>query len=154
MQLTLYSDYTLRVLIYLAVQRDRTVTISEISDYYGISRNHLVKVVHNLATLGYIQTTRGKGGGIRLGADPEQVSIGEIVRKVEPHFEIVECFNSERPRCTVEPLCALKNALWDAKNQFLAVLDRLTLSDAIRRDVQAPLVFHPPPRRTRDGRHK
>jgi Rrf2 family nitric oxide-sensitive transcriptional repressor len=154
MQLTLYTDYTLRVLIYLAMHRDRTVTITEIARYYEISRNHLVKVVHNLATLGYIQTTRGKGGGIRLGANPDRLSIGEIVRKVEPNFEIVECFNAQRPKCAVEPLCTLKNALWDAKNQFLATLDRLTLSDAIRRDAPAPLIFHPPPRGTGAGRRK
>lgn len=154
MQLTLYTDYTLRVLIYLSMHRDRTVTITEIAQFYGISRNHLVKVVHNLATLRYIHTTRGKGGGIRLGVSPEQVSIGEIVRKVEPNFEIVECFNSQKPKCAVEPLCALKNALWEAKNQFLATLDRITLADAIRSDQTAPLVFHPPPRGSGSSRRK
>ncbi len=154
MQLTLYTDYTLRVLIYLAMHRGRTVTITEVAQYYGISRNHLVKVVHNLSTLGYIQTARGKGGGIRLDADPARVSIGEVVRKVEPHFDIVECFNSKAPKCTVEPLCALKNALWDAKNQFLAALDGITLSKAVRQDGPIPLVFHPSPRPTRETRRK
>jgi Rrf2 family nitric oxide-sensitive transcriptional repressor len=142
MQLTLYTDYTLRVLVYLSLHCDRTVTITEIAQYYAISRNHLVKVVHNLATLGYIQTTRGKGGGMKLAVDPHAVTIGEIVRKVEPNFEIVECFNSENPRCIIEPLCALKNVLWQAKNDFLGTLDRCTLADAVRRESVSALHFH------------
>ncbi len=154
MQLTLYTDYTLRVLIYLSMHRDHVVTITEIAQYYGISRNHLVKVVHNLGLLQYVQTTRGKGGGVRLAIDPAQVSIGEIVRKVEPNFEIVECFNTHKPKCAIEPLCTLKNALWEAKNQFLASLDRLTLADAVKRDAAAPLVFQPSLRGIGDFRRK
>lgn len=139
MQLTLYTDYTLRVLIYLSLHRDRTITISEMAQYYKISRNHLVKVVHNLATLEYIQTIRGKGGGMRLALDPSQITIGEIVRKVEPNFDMVECFNSTKPKCVIEPLCTLKNALWQAKNDFLRSLDQLTLADAVKRDAPLPV---------------
>ena len=141
MQLTLYTDYTLRVLVYLSLQPEQTITISEIADFYAISRNHLVKVVHNLATLGYIHTTRGKGGGLRLAVNPTQVTIGEIVRKVEPNFDIVECFNAQNNKCVIEPLCALKNALWQANREFLAALDRHTLADAIKRDHPQPLTF-------------
>ncbi len=141
MQLTLYTDYTLRVLLYLSLQPQQTVTISEIADFYTISRNHLVKVVHNLATLSYIHTTRGKGGGLRLAVDPTQVSIGEIVRKVEPNFDIVECFNPHNKKCMIEPLCVLKSALWQAKREFLATLDRYTLADAIKREHPQPLMF-------------
>lgn len=142
MQLTLYTDYTLRVLVYLSRRPQETVTISEIADYYAISRNHLVKVVHNLAQLGYIHTTRGKGGGIKLALDPDKVSIGEIVRKVEPNFDIVECFDRERNSCIIDPICTLKNALWQAKNEFLATLDRYPLAQAIRPGMAMPIRFH------------
>lgn len=131
MQLTLYTDYSLRVLVYLSVNPDKIATITEISDYYEISRNHLVKIVHNLAQLGYIQSFRGKGGGLKLALAPQDIGIGEVVRKVEPNFNIVECFgNSEQP-CKILPLCALKKALHQAAQTFLQVLDRYTLADAI-----------------------
>ena len=141
MQLTLYTDYTLRVLVYLSLQPEQTVTITQIADFYAISRNHLVKVVHNLATLGYIHTTRGKGGGLRLAVDPACVTIGEIVRKVEPNFDIVECFNTQTNKCVIEPICALKIALAQANREFLAALDRHTLADAIKRDRPQPMTF-------------
>ena len=141
MQLTLYTDYTLRVLVYLSLQPTKTVTISEIASFYAISRNHLVKVVHNLATLGYIHTTRGKGGGLRLAVDASQITIGEIVRKVEPNFDIVECFNAQHNKCVIEPLCALKTALRQANREFLAALDRHRLADAIKRDRTQPMAF-------------
>ncbi len=141
MQLTLYTDYTLRVLVYLSLQPEQTVTITQIADFYAISRNHLVKVVHNLATLGYIHTTRGKGGGLRLAVDPARVTIGEIVRKVEPNFDIVECFNTQTNKCVIEPICALKIALAQANREFLAALDRHTLADAIKRDRSQPMTF-------------
>lgn len=142
MQLTLYTDYTLRVLIYLSRRPQAPVTIAEIAAYYAISRNHLVKVVHNLAVLGYIHTTRGKGGGLRLLLDPEKISVGEIVRKVEPHFDIVECFDSEKNACIIDPICVLKNALFQAKTDFLATLDRYPLAQATRVGAPMPLRFH------------
>ena len=87
MQLTHYTDYSLRVLIYLSLKKQRAATISEIANYYKISRNHLVKIVHNLANLGYIVTTRGKGGGMHLAYPANEINIGEVVRNVEPHFD-------------------------------------------------------------------
>jgi len=145
MQLTLYTDYSLRVLVFLSVHPEKTITITEISDFYEISRNHLVKIVHNLATLGYIQSFRGKGGGLRLAKPPEEINIGDVVRKVEPHFNIVECFGNSTLPCKIQPLCALKSALNRAGNTFLEVLDQYTLADAITPGsvTDFPLTFRP-----------
>ena len=132
MQLTRYTDYSLRVLAYLSLKNDCAVTISEIANYYDISRNHLVKVVHHLASTGFINTTRGKGGGIRLAHKPESICIGDVVRQTEPNFDIVECFNHTNQPCVIEPLCALKMSLHEASQSFLAVLDKYTLADAVK----------------------
>jgi len=131
MQLTLHTDYALRVLIFLSQKSEGLSTITEISDFYEISRNHLVKVVHHLAGSGFIQTTRGKNGGMKLARAPELIAIGDVVRRMEPNFDIVECFNTTNPSCVVSPSCALKSALYQAGNEFLAVLDRFTLADAL-----------------------
>jgi len=136
MQLTLYTDYSLRVLIYLMLMNDKPVTISEIADYYNVSRNHLVKIVHNLGLLGYITTMRGKGGGMTLARPPEKINIGEVVRKVEPNFNIVECFSEESGGCKIEPVCKLKRVLHGASEAFLAELDDYTLKDVIARKSQ------------------
>src|SRR4051812_5945520 len=99
MRLTLYTDYSLRVLLYLVLDRGRTATISEIASSYGISRNHLVKVVNNLVRLGYVSSTRGRSGGLRLSGEPSAVSIGEVVRRTEHDFQLVECFEPETNTC-------------------------------------------------------
>lgn len=145
MQLTLYTDYSLRVLVYLSANQDKTVTITEISDYYRISRNHLVKVVHNLSTLGYIQSFRGKGGGLKLAHPPEKISVGEVVRKVEPNFNIVECFSQgSHPPCTIVSVCSLKNVLYQASQRFLEELDAYTLDQAVVKNAsgELPMPFH------------
>ena len=131
MQLTQYTDYSLRVMTYLA-QASSQSTISEIADYFGISRNHLVKVVHNLAKHGFIRSTRGKGGGIQLARPAEVMNLGDIVRIAEPHFDIVECFNHTEDCCIVTKQCGLKGPLYEAQRAFMAVLDRTTLADAAR----------------------
>ncbi len=141
MQLTLHTDYSLRVLIYLAEKGDELATITEIATFYDISRNHLVKVVHHLAGAHFIQTLRGKNGGMRLARPPEEISVGDVVRKMEPNFDIVECFNADSRACTVAPLCALRGVLYQAGNEFLSVLDRYTLADAIVRDDGVAAVF-------------
>lgn len=128
MQLTQYTDYALRTLVFLAVSDDN-VTITEIAESYRISRNHLVKVVHNLGKLGYITTTRGRQGGLRLAYPPAEINIGEVVRRTEPNFHLVECFNSERNGCVITPACRLMVTLDDAFRAFLAVLDQYTLED-------------------------
>ncbi len=132
MQLTLYTDYSLRVLIYLGVHHNRLATISEIAaGYGGISRNHLVKVVHNLSIHGYIRTTRGKGGGLMLAREPRAINIGDVVRHTEVNFDVVECFDKERNRCPITPACRLKGALREALSAFMVVLDGYTLADVL-----------------------
>jgi Rrf2 family transcriptional regulator, nitric oxide-sensitive transcriptional repressor len=151
MQLTLYTDYSLRVLIYLGIRRDRLSTISEIAqDYGGISRNHLVKVVHNLSINGYIRTVRGKGGGLSLAREPGEINIGDVVRHTEMNFDIVECFDRKTNRCTITPACILKGTLGEALSAFMGVLDRYTLADVIRNEhelsklLERPLTRHYP----------
>ena len=105
------------------------------------TRNHLVKIVHHLSNAGFIQTTRGKNGGMKLARSPELISIGDVVRRMEPNFDIVECFNAENPACVVSSVCALKSALYQAGNEFLGVLDRFTLADAMEQGEQTDQLF-------------
>jgi Rrf2 family transcriptional regulator, nitric oxide-sensitive transcriptional repressor len=128
MQLTQYSDYAFRTLIYLAISGENA-TITEIAEHYQISRNHLVKVVHNLGKLGYIITTRGRQGGLRLAMPPEQINIGEVVRKTESNFNLVECFDRENNQCIITPACKLMGILGEAFHAFTDVLDQYTLAD-------------------------
>lgn len=129
MQLTLYSDYALRVLFYLSQMPKKTATIVEIAHFYKISKNHLVKVVHHLAELGFIISTRGKGGGIKLAKPANQITFGEVVLKTEPHFFLVECFNTKTNHCVISPMCGLKNILQHALQAFFKVLEEYTLAE-------------------------
>jgi Rrf2 family nitric oxide-sensitive transcriptional repressor len=131
MKLTHYSDYSLRVLIYLGVRNDRLVTISEIAESYDISRNHVVKVVHHLGRLGYVDTLRGKHGGMRLAQNPEHINVGKLVRETEASLQIVECFGDDNA-CVLSPVCVLKSVLNEALGAFLATLDNYTLKDLIK----------------------
>lgn len=130
MQLTLYSDYSLRVLFFLSKMPKDTATITEISEFYGISRNHLVKVVHRLAQLELIITTRGKGGGIMLARDPAEITIGEVIRKTEPNFVMVECFNPKTNQCKITSVCRLKGILNQALAAFFDVLDQYSIAES------------------------
>ena len=132
MQLTAYTDYSLRVLIYLAVHEDRLSTIAEMASVYKISKNHLMKIVHQLGQEGFIETVRGRGGGLRLGHAPSRVKLGDVVRQMEPHFNVVECFNASTNCCPITPACGLSHILGEARDAFLAVLDRYTLADIIQ----------------------
>jgi Rrf2 family nitric oxide-sensitive transcriptional repressor len=131
MQLTLYTDYSLRVLLYLGLNPRRMATITDIAQSYGISRNHLVKVVHNLATQGFIHSTRGRGGGITLARPAAQINIGDVVRHTEVSFDLVECFDPQRNTCPIAAACILKSALYEAQRAFMGVLDRYTLADVL-----------------------
>jgi Rrf2 family nitric oxide-sensitive transcriptional repressor len=128
MRLKTYTDYTLRVLIRLAVQPGELTTIADIASGYGISENHLTKVVHHLGLTGYVETIRGRNGGLRLAKSPAEINIGEVVRRMEPDLDIVPCFNASGA-CVIQPVCILKGALDEALDAFLAVLDRYTLAD-------------------------
>lgn len=141
MQLTLHTDYSLRVLIYLAQKNDELATISEITDFYRISRNHLVKVVHHLAQENFIHTTRGKHGGVRLARAAKLISIGEVVRRMEPNFDIVECFNNSNQPCKVSPVCTLKEVLHRAGSEFLGLLDQYSVADAVMQNDSTEQVF-------------
>lgn len=132
MQLTQYTDYSLRVLIYLSQkEHGKLATITEIAEFYGISRNHLVKVVHNLATKGFIKTLRGKNGGMSLARPADEIGIGEVVRQMEPNFDIAECFNKNNNSCVISPVCSLKNMLGDARTNFIQTLDRYTIAHTL-----------------------
>ncbi|MBR9871861.1 MAG: Rrf2 family transcriptional regulator [Gammaproteobacteria bacterium] len=132
MHITRYTDYSLRVLIYLAAQEeDRLSTIQEIADSYGISKNHLMKVVHQLNKKQYIETVRGKNGGMRLYRAPHDINIGALVRETEQHLDLVECF-SGNGACKITPVCGLKNIFDEALQAFLDVLDKYTLADTIQ----------------------
>lgn len=140
MRLTLYSDYSLRVLLYLSYKDQETVTITELADFYKISRNHLVKVVHNLGINGFISTSRGKHGGIKLARPAQEISVGEVVRHTEPDFDLLECFNPETDQCVITKSCNLKFVLFEARNAFLEILDRHTLADVAAK-VPSPAEF-------------
>jgi len=139
MQITSYTDYALRVLIYLAMSQDRHATITEIADFFKISRNHLVKVVHQLGSKGFVKTMRGKGGGFSLQRPPELISIGEVVRSMETHFNWVECFDPAQQRCRLLPNCGLKHLLARAGDAYLQVLDAATLADVLSGTVTVEL---------------
>jgi len=130
MRITGYTDYSLRVLIYLSLQGDRLATIQEIADRYQISKNHLMKVVHQLTRKGYLDSVRGKKGGIRLRLSPSEINIGVLVREMEPDLNLVECFGPDNT-CVISPVCSLKGVLGEALDAFLATLDRYTLSDIV-----------------------
>jgi|SRR5579885_1446582 Rrf2 family nitric oxide-sensitive transcriptional repressor len=131
MQLKVYTDYSLRVLIYLALRRGRLVNIAEIAQAYGISRNHLVKVVHNLARGGFVRSHRGKGGGIELAREPGAINVGSVVRWAEGPLRPAECFDAERNRCVIAGACGLTAVLREAADNFLATLDHYTLADLV-----------------------
>ena len=131
MQLTLYTDYSLRTLAYLSLNPNKSCTISEIADFYHISRNHLVKVVHNLSKAGFIASVRGKGGGLQLSKAPDQINLVDVIRQTEPNFHLAECFDSTRQTCTIEPICKLKGILSEALAQFMNVLENYTIADLL-----------------------
>ena len=133
MELTFYTDYSLRALIYLAVHRDRRCQISEIAGAYRISRNHLTKVVHGLARAGFIHSYRGKGGGITLARQAKEINIGAVVRYTEGPLEPVECFRSSGNLCVITDACGLAGVVGEACENFLATFDLYTLADLTAR---------------------
>lgn len=132
MRLTLHTDYALRVLMYVAVKADSLSTISEIVERFDISRGHLMKVVHRLGQLGYVDTIRGKRGGIRLGRKPKQINVGAVVRDMERELGVLGCLQGSKGYCRIEGCCVLRRALRDATSAFLVTLDRYTLADLMQ----------------------
>ena len=152
MRLTVYTDYSLRVLIFLALKENSLATIAEIAGAYGISRNHLMKVVHQLAVAGYVETTRGKGGGLRLARQSGEILIGDVIRHTEAYMSLVPCFEPTGAACAILPGCVLREALVKARSAFLAALDKYTLADLARpRSVLSKLLSIDNPGRPHGG---
>lgn len=129
MRLTFHSDYSLRLLMYAAVKHSHLVTIQEVADTYGISKNHLMKVAFQLGRKGFLETVRGRGGGLRLARAPEKIGLGDVIRAVEEDFTLVECFDPKINSCTISGPCRLRGALSRALKAYFAVLDEYTLAD-------------------------
>jgi Rrf2 family nitric oxide-sensitive transcriptional repressor len=131
--LTLHADYSLRVLLYLAARPGSLVSTQEVSEAYGISKNHLVRVVQSLGKEGFIEVRPGRTGGITLARQPSEITLGKVFRVTEPDFHLVECFNKDENTCPIAPACGLKGVLYEAREAFLAVLDKYTLADVMKR---------------------
>lgn len=131
MRLTAFTDYTLRSLIYLGMNRERLATIQDIAQLHNISKNHLTKVVHQLGVSGLVETVRGRNGGLRLAREPKDINIGQVVRQTEPDFFIAECFDPTRHDCMFSGSCALQRKLAHAMRAFMEVLDGLTLAEVL-----------------------
>jgi len=132
MRLSAYSDYAFRVLMQAALRRPERITVDQVADAYGISRHHLVKVVHDLGRSGYLQTQRGVGGGFTLGREPDKIGIGDIVRLGEESESVIDCMDKSGRSCRIFPACRLRGVLDEAASAFFAVLDGYTLEDLMK----------------------
>jgi Rrf2 family nitric oxide-sensitive transcriptional repressor len=131
-QLSQFTDYALRTLILAALNPDRRITVEEVAETYAISRDHVRKVVNQLTRLGFLEATRGRGGGIRLGMPTERIRIGDVVRGTETGFAMAECLRADgQGCCPIDGVCRLTGILHGAAEAFLAELDRHTLADAV-----------------------
>ncbi|MCX7125141.1 MAG: Rrf2 family transcriptional regulator [Gammaproteobacteria bacterium] len=142
MQLTQFTDYSLRALIYIAAKKEMC-TVSDIAKAYDISQHHLTKIIHNLSQLGMIKTTRGKNGGVILAKNAFQLNLKKIVLQLESDFDLVPCFNAKK-NCCIAPACRLKGILADAQKAFLAVLEQFTLENILEneQEIQYLLKLH------------
>lgn len=131
MQLTQFTDYCLRTLLYLGARPGEITPASGIAEAYGISANHVAKVAKWLTREGIVRARRGSGGGLELAVEPIDLCIGELVRRTEPHLDLLECFDASRNTCPLSGACALERVLHDARDAFLAVLDDVTLADLL-----------------------
>jgi Rrf2 family nitric oxide-sensitive transcriptional repressor len=131
MELSRFSDYSLRVLIYAAARDGEKVTWSELAQAYRISHHHLVKIVHFLGRLGFLHNRRGRCGGILLGRKAVDIRVGDVIRKTETHFNLVECFDAASDTCRISPTCRLKGVFQEATQAFLDVLDHYTIEDLV-----------------------
>jgi Rrf2 family nitric oxide-sensitive transcriptional repressor len=156
MKLTSFTDYSLRVLIYLAAQPGERATIAQIATAFDVSENHLVKVVHFLGKQGWLANVRGKGGGLELGEAPEKIVVGLVVRETEGKAVVAECFGESGGDCQIAPNCRLRGVLGEAVTAFYAVLDRYTLADLVNNRQQlARMLFidrPAPPKAARPAR--
>lgn len=132
MKLTQYSDLGLRLLIYLALRHGKTATIQEASDRFAVSRNHMVKISHQLTKAGLIESTRGRNDGVCLARPPESITVEEAVRATEDNFDLVECFSSTQNECVISGICKLKGVLYSARTAFFKELRQVSLADLVK----------------------
>lgn len=138
MHITRYTDYSLRVLIYLAINQEKISTISDIATSYDISKNHLMKIVQQLNQRGYVLATRGKNGGLKLNQPAADINIGSLVREIEDKNKLVECFGEDN-KCVITPSCQLKQVFAEAQDNFFKTLDAYTLQDLLGQEQQKGL---------------
>ena len=143
MQLSRFADYALRTLMYLACNPQDTVAVGDISQAYGISFHHLSKVTQALAKAGWVEVHRGRSGGLRLVVAPEELKISDVIHRMEPSLDLVECFSAERNQCRIVPVCRLRGALERAREAFFAELARTTLADLVEPRLELVQLFHP-----------
>jgi Rrf2 family nitric oxide-sensitive transcriptional repressor len=170
MKLTQYSDLGLRLMMYLALRKGESVTIQEVSDRFGVSKNHMVKISHQLTQSGLIESTRGRNGGVRLSRPPESISVKEALHATEDNFDLVECFNALQNRCVISDVCRLSGVLDTALTAFFDVLRDISLADLVKNSrafdkvllplpKEIPIKFHPrsiatskrPPQKSKSG---
>ena len=154
MKLTQYSDLGLRLMMYLALRKGESVTIQEVSDRFGVSKNHMVKISHQLTQSGLIESTRGRNGGVRLSRPPEDINVEEAVRATEENFDLVECFNALQNRCVISDVSRLSGVFETALSAFFEVLREISLADLVENSKaldkallplpeKIPIKFHP-----------
>lgn len=142
MKLNLHTDYALRTLIYLTVHRPKPATIQEMADAYGVSSHHLAKVVQALVRHGYVESLRGRGGGLRLAREPQDIRLGTVLREMEKSLALVECLGDD-PQCPIDGVCGLKHVLAKARHAFLDVIDQYSVQDLVQRpSAYIPLLAH------------
>jgi Rrf2 family transcriptional regulator, nitric oxide-sensitive transcriptional repressor len=142
MQLTLFSDYALRTLIYLGTHKEKLIPASAIADAFGISPDHVAKAAKWLTQRGYVHAQRGKTGGLSLARAPSSIRIGQLISETEPSLDLLECFNAKSNRCPLTPACKLKKALYEARHAFVAALDEYTLADLLGNAPQLVQLLH------------
>ena len=147
MHLTAQTDYALRSLMFLAVRDSKRSTIQAMAEHYGISRGHLMALIHRLGSLGFVETTRGRGGGVRLARPASRIRLGHVIRAVEPHFRLVECFSAESNNCLITDPCRLRAVLDTALEAWFRVLNEYTLADLVRDNHEVLQLLTTPPSR-------
>jgi len=143
MRLTFYSDYSLRLLMYAALKPKTLITIQDVAEAYGISKNHLTKVAFDLSRAGFIETVRGRGGGLRLAKKPDEIGLGNVLRLTEARSTLVECFNPMTNTCVIVGPCRLKGVLARAEKAWFAVLDEYTLADLTAKNTGLARILAP-----------
>jgi Rrf2 family nitric oxide-sensitive transcriptional repressor len=145
MQLTLFTDYALRMLMYLGLAGDRLVPIAEVAEKFDVSSHYMLKVAQELARLGYIDAIRGRNGGVRLAREPARINLGDLVRKTEPEASVLDCVGNDHVDCAIVGACRLRRVFRDAQAAFHGVLDRYTLADVLgpRRELRQLLQITP-----------